>query len=78
MSELERKLKDKEKDLKSNEIELVARNERFERAQAEVRLLKGELAKLHADNRLLQDQAKAAAAKVLFEYQSSVEMATLK
>ena len=55
MTELERKLKDKEEELKSNEIELVARNKRFERAQAEVELLKGELARLHVDNRSLQD-----------------------
>ena len=66
VTELERKLKNKEEELKSNEIELVARNKRFERAQAEVGMLKGELAKLHADNKSLQDQlgkAKAAATK---------------
>ena len=54
-TELENKLGAKEEELKNNEIELVARNERFERAQAEVGLLKGELTRLHADNRLLQD-----------------------
>ena len=53
--ELEKKLKNKEEELKSNEIKLVARNERFEKAQAEVGLLKGELSKLYADNRSLQD-----------------------
>ena len=59
----------------------MARNERFERAQAEIRLLKRELARLHANNRSLQDQlreAKATAAKAASEYQSSVEMAAFK
>ena len=81
MIELERKLKEKEEELKSNEIKLMARNERFERVQVEVGLLKGELAKLHSNNKSLQDQlgeAKAEATKAVSEYQSSTEMAALK
>ena len=81
MTELDSKLKDKEEELKSNEIKLMARNERFKRAQAEVGLLKEELARLHADYRSLKDQlgqAKAAIANTIFEYYSSAEMAVLK
>ena len=50
----------------------MARIERYERAQAEIGLLKGELAHLYAENRSLQDQlsetkdeAKAVAAKAV-------------
>ena len=71
----------KEEELKNNEIKLVARNERFKKAQAKVELLKGELARLHADNRSLKNQlgeAKVAAANEVSEYQSSLEMAALK
>ena len=85
MTELESKLGAKDEELKNNEIELVDRNERFKRAQAEIRLLKGEPARLHAENRSLQDnlseakdEAKATIAKAISEYQSSAEMATLK
>ena len=81
MTESEKKLAAKEEKLKTNEIELVTMNERFEKAQAEVGLLKGELARLHADNRSLKDQlgeAKAATANAVFEYQPSAKMATLK
>ena len=85
MTELENKVGAKEEELKNNEIELVARNERFERAQVEIGLLKGELVKLHADNKSLQDhlgeakaEAKVATAKEVSEYQSSVEMVALK
>ena len=81
MTELENTLEAKEEELKNNEIELVARNQKFERAQAKVGLLKGELARLHTDNRSLYDQldkAKATATKAVSEYQSSVEMAALK
>ena len=53
VTDLENKLGTKEEELKNNEIELVARNKRFERAQVEVGLLKGELAWLHAENRSL-------------------------
>ena len=49
------KLATKEEELKSNAIELVARTKRLERAQAEVGLLKGELARLYVDNRSLKD-----------------------
>ena len=76
MTELENKLAAKEEELKNSEIELVAKNERFER----VGLLKGELARLHADNMSLKDQlgeAKAAAANAISEYQSLAEMAVL-
>ena len=78
---MEKKLATKEEELKNNEIELVARNERFKRAQAEVGLLKGELATLHVDSRSLKDklgEAKAVAANTVSEYQSSTKMATLK
>ena len=78
--DLENELRTKEEKLKNNEIDLVAQNERFERGQAGVRLLKGELARLHAEKRLLQDQlnnakyeAGAAAAKAVSEYQSSAK-----
>ena len=84
MTELECKLGTK-KELKNNEIELVDRNKKFERAQAEIRMLKEELAQLHAENRSLQeqlneakDEAKAAAAKAISKYQSSAEMVALR
>ena len=44
VTNLENKLGTKEEELKNNEIELVARNKSFERAQDEVGLLKEELA----------------------------------
>ena len=53
---------------------MVAKTERLERAQAEVGLLKGELARLHSDNKSLKDQleeAKVAAANIVSKYQSS-------
>ena len=49
----------------------MARTERLERAQAELALLKGELASLHVDSRSLKDQleeTKVAAANVVSEY----------
>ena len=46
VTELEGKLGAKDEELKNNEIELVDRNEKFERAQAEIGLLKRELARL--------------------------------
>ena len=55
VTDLENKLGVKEEELKNNEIELVAQNERYKRVQAELRLLKGELARLHAKNKSLQD-----------------------
>ena len=54
VTNLQNKLRAKEEELKSNEIELVARTEKYEQVQAEVGLLKGELAWLHADNISLQ------------------------
>ena len=63
----------------------MAQNERFERAQAEVGLLKGELTWLYMENKTLQDQlnvtkdeAGVTAASAVFEYQSSAEMAALR
>ena len=53
MTNLENKLRVKEEELKNNEIELVARNKRYENVQAELRLLKGELAQLHTENKSL-------------------------
>ena len=53
VTDLENKLGTKEEELKNNEIELVAQTEKYEKVQAEVGLLKGELARLHAENRSL-------------------------
>ena len=53
VTDLENKLRTKEEELKSNEIELVARAEKYKQVQVEVGLLKGELAWLHAENRSL-------------------------
>ena len=81
LTELERKLAAKEDELKENKIELVARNERMVRAQAKVGLFKGELVRLHANNRSLKDQlgeAKATAPKAVSKYQSLTEIAALK
>ena len=83
--DLENKLGAKEEEHKSNEIELVTRTEKYEQVQAEVRLLKGELALLHANNRSLQTQlneakekAGIAIAKAVSEYQSLAKMAELR
>ena len=85
MADLENKLGVKEKELMNNEVKLVAQNERYERVQAEVGLLKGDLALLHAENRSLQDQlneakeeAGTAAGKVVSEYHSLTKMAALR
>ena len=85
VTDLENKLGAKEEELKSNEIELVARTEKYEQAQAEVELLKGELARLHVDNTSLQTQLNEAkeevrttAVKAVSKYQSSAEMAALR
>ena len=43
MTKQEGKLGAKEEELKNNEIELVEKNERFERAQAQIGLVKGSL-----------------------------------
>ena len=53
VTDLENKLGAKEEELKSNEIELVARTEKYKQVQVEVRLLKGELSRLHANNKSL-------------------------
>ena len=70
---------------KNNEIKLVAHNVKYEKVQDELGLLKGELARLDADNRSLKSQLneakekiKIAATKTVFEYQSSAEMAALR
>ena len=85
VTDLENKLGAKEEELKSNEIELVVRIEKYEQVQAEVGLLKGELTLLHADNRSLQTQlnkskeeARIAVAKAVSEYQSLTEMVALR
>ena len=70
-----------EEELKNNAINLVARTEGLERAQAEIGLLKGELTRLYAENRSLKvqlEEANATVANAVFEYQSSAEMAALK
>ena len=63
----------------------MAQNKRFERAQAEVGLLKGELARLHVENKSLQDQLNVTkdevgvtASNVVSEYQSLIKMASLR
>ena len=75
----------KEEELKSNEIELVIRTEKYEQVQAEVELLKRELAQFHVENKSLQTQLNEAkeevgttAAKAVSEYQSLAEMAALR
>ena len=78
---MEGKLGAKDEEFKNNEIVLVAKTERYERAKAEIGLLKRELAYLHAENKSLQNhlsEAKADAAKVISEYQSSAKMVALK
>ena len=81
VTESEKKLATKEEELKNNAIDLVARTERLERAQAEIGLLKGELARLYMKNRSMEvqlEEAKVAAANTVYEYQSSAEMVALK
>ena len=71
LTESEKKLSAREEELKNNTIDLVARIEGLEKAQAEIGLLKGELAKLHTDSKLLKLQlkeAKAAVANAVSEY----------
>ena len=83
--DLENKLREKNNKLEANEVKLVAHNVKYEKLQNELGLLKRDLARFDADNRLLKsqlDEAKeeigAAAVKVVYEYPSSVEMAALK
>ena len=85
VTDLESKLKAKEEELKNNEIELVARSEKYEKVQDELRLLKGELARFYAENSSLQallneakEEAGTVTAKAISEYQSSAEMTALR
>ena len=83
MVESEKTLSVKEEELKNNEIDLVARTEWQEKAQAEIGLLKRELARLYEESRSLKLQLKkakatATAANAVSEYQSSEEMAELR
>ena len=85
MINLENKLREKNKELEANEVELVAQTVKYDKLQNELGLLKGDLARFDVDNRLLKsqlDEAKeeiwAAAMKAVSEYQSSAEMAALK
>ena len=81
MTESEKKLLAREKELKNNAIDLVAKIEGLEKAQVEIGLLKGELARLHMESKsfkLQLEEAKTAATNTISEYQSSVEMAALK
>ena len=50
VTDLESKLKAKEEEHKSNEIELVAQSEMYEKVQDELGLLKRDLARFHAKN----------------------------
>ena len=71
MTTSEKKLSTREEELKNNAIDLVARTKGLGRAQAEIGLLKGDLSRLHAENRSLKlqlEKAKAAAANVVSEY----------
>ena len=58
---------------------------KYEKVQDDLRLLKGELARLNADNRSLRSQLnetkeeiETTAAKAVSEYQSLAEMTTLR
>ena len=62
LSELEKKLLAREEELKNNAIDLVARTEGMEKAQAKVGLLKGELGRLHEVSWLLKLQLEEAKA----------------
>ena len=44
----------REEELKNNAIDLVARFEELEKAQVEIGLLKGELARFHEESKLLK------------------------
>ena len=83
--DLESKLRVKDEELKNNEVELVAQTVKYEKLQDELGLLKGDLARFDADNRLLKsklnearEEIGTATVKAVSEYQSSVEMAALK
>ena len=54
--DLENKFRVKDEELKNNKIELVAHNVKYERVQDKLQLLKGQLARLDADNRSLKSQ----------------------
>ena len=71
MTKSEKKLLASEEELKNNAIDLVAKTKGLKNAQAEIGLLKGELAKLHVENRSLKlqlEEAKIASANMVFEY----------
>ena len=51
---MKKKLTTKEEELKTNEIDLVARSKKLEKAQAEIGQLRGELARLYKEVRLLK------------------------
>ena len=64
VTDLEDKLRVKDEELKNNETKLVALNVKYERVQDELGLLKGELARLDADNRSLKSQLNKAKEEV--------------
>ena len=79
--ESDKKLSVREKELKTNAIDLVAKSEELKKAQVEIGLLKGEVARHHKEGRSLRlqlEQAKVVAANAVSKYQSSEEMAALK
>ena len=85
VTDLENTLRVKDEELKNNEIELVAHNVKYEKVQDELGLLKGELARLDANNRSLKFQLNRAkeeigtvTVKAVSRYQSSAEMAALR
>ena len=71
MTKSEKKLLASEEELKNKAIDLVAKTKGLEKAQAEIGLLKGELTKLHVENRSLKlqlEEAKIASANMDSEY----------
>ena len=80
LAESKKKLSVRKEELKNNAIDLVARSEELDKTRAKIGLLKGQLARLHEEERSLKlqlDEAKAATANVVSEYQSSEDMASL-
>ena len=58
--DLENKFRVKYKELKNNEVELVAQTVKYEKLQDELGLLKGDLAGFDADKRLLKSKLNKA------------------
>ena len=79
--EAEKKLAAKKEELKANEVELVGKVEKLEKAWAEVRQRGGERTRLYEEVRSLRpqlEQVKAATAKAVSEFQASQETVVTK